>query len=173
MKDRLLTGMVSAGMRALLLSVIGGFLLGACAAIPVNLKTPEVSFIGLQAVEATVFEQKLQVRMKVHNPNTIELPVNGLDIDIELADEPFAHGVSARQFVVPAEGEAEFDMLVTANAATALLKLASGGGKAGDVGYRLKGKLSTKLGLLRTIPFEETGTLPISDLLGKKRRKGG
>ena len=165
--------MVSAGMRTLFLSTIGALLLGACAALPVNLKTPEVSFVGLQALEASVFEQKLQVRMKVHNPNSIELPVNGLDVDIELADEPFAHRVSAREFVVPADGEAEFDMLVTANAATALLKLASGGGKGGDVGYKLKGKLSTKLGMLRTIPFEETGTLPVSDLLGKKRRKGG
>jgi len=158
-------------MKALLLSTVGGFLLAACSAIPVNLKTPEVSFVGLHAVEASVFEQKLQVRMKVHNPNSIELPVNGLDVDIEVADEPFAHGVSAREFVVPAQGEAEFDMLVTANAATALLKLASGG-KAEDVRYKLKGKLSTKLGLLRTIPFEESGTLPLNELLGK-RRKGG
>lgn len=164
--------MVSTGMKAILLSSIGSLALAACTAIPVNLKTPEVSFIGLHAVEASVFEQKLQVRMKVHNPNSIELPVNGLDVDIEVADEPFAHGVSAREFVVPAGGEAEFDMLVTANAATALLKLAGSGAKAEDVRYRLKGKLSTKLGLLRTIPFEETGTLPVSDLLGKRRKRG-
>jgi LEA14-like dessication related protein len=159
-------------MKRFLLSVLAGVVIAGCSAIPLNLKTPEVSFVGLHAVEASVFEQKLQVRMKVHNPNDVELPVNGLDIDIEIADEPFAHGVSAREFVVPAMGEAEFDMLVTANAATALLKLASTGGKAEDVGYKLKGKLSTKLGLLRTIPFEESGKLPINDLLGKRRKSG-
>jgi len=119
-----------------------------------------------------VFEQKIQVRLKVYNPNEIELPVNGLDVDIELADEPFAHGVTAREFVVPPQGEAEFDMLVTANAATALLKLVGSGGKAENVPYKLKGKLSTKLGLLRTIPFEENGTLPITDLLGKRKKAG-
>ena len=157
-------------MKSLLTCTLGGLVLTGCAAIPVNLKTPEVSFISLRTVEASVFEQKLQVRMKVHNPNTIDLPVNGLDVDIALADEPFAHGVTAREFVVPAQGEAEFDMLVTANAATALLKLASSGNKAEDVRYKLKGKLSTKLGLLRTIPFEETGTLPLADLLARKRK---
>ncbi len=146
--------------------------LAGCAALPTNLETPEVSFVALRAVEASFFEQRLEVRMKVHNPNSIELPVNGLDVDIELAEEPFAHGVSAREFVVPAEGEAEFDMLVTANAATALLKIAGADRKTDTIGYKVKGKLSTKIGLLRTIPFEETGTLPISDLLGK-RRKGG
>lgn len=143
--------------------------LAGCASLPTNLKTPEVSFVSLRAVEASVFEQKLEVRMKVHNPNSIALPVNGLDVDMELAGEPFAHGVSAREFVVPANGEAEFDMNVTANAVNALLKIA--GGKNTDViAYRLKGKLSTKIGLLRTIPFEETGTVPVTDLLGKRRK---
>jgi LEA14-like dessication related protein len=146
--------------------------LAGCAALPTNLETPEVSFVGLRAVEASVFEQRLEVRMKVRNPNDIELPVNGLDVDIELADEPFAHGVSAREFVVPARGEAEFDMLVTANAATALLKIVGADSKTDEIPYKVKGKLSTRIGLLRTIPFDESGTLPIADLLGK-RRKGG
>ena len=92
----------------------------------------------------------------------------GLDVDVELAEEPFAHGTSVREFVVPANGEAEFDMLVTANAAAALLKIAGEGGKADAIPYTLKGKLSTRLGLLRSVPFEESGTLPIADLLGKR-----
>ena len=155
-----------------LFSALASLALAGCAGIPRDLKTPEVEFVSLRAIEASFFEQRLEVRMKVMNPNTIELPVNGLDVDIELADEPFAHGVSARQFVVPAQGEAEFDMIVTANAATAILKIAGGNVKADEIGYRLKGKLSTKIGMLRTIPFEEAGTLPVADLLGK-RRKGG
>jgi LEA14-like dessication related protein len=152
--------------------IAAGLTLAGCAGIPRDLKTPEVSFVELRTVEASVFEQKLEMRMKVHNPNDIELPVNGLDIQVELADEPFAHGVSARQFVVPARGEAEFDMIVTANAATALLKIAGGDRGSQDIDYRLKGKLSTRIGMLRSIPFEETGTLAISDLLGKKRKGG-
>jgi hypothetical protein len=63
-------------------------------------------------------------------------------------------------------------MIVTANAATALLKIANSDFESDAIGYRVKGKLSTKLGLLRTIPFEESGTVPIADLLGR-RRKGG
>src|SRR5262245_32650197 len=111
------------------MALLAGLALAGCTALPTNLETPEVSFVSLRAVEASVFEQRLEVRMKVRNPNDVELPVNGLDVDVELADEPFARGVSAREFVVPAGGEAEFDMLVTANAATALLKIAGDGGK--------------------------------------------
>lgn len=150
------------------MGLVGCLALSGCAAIPRDLKTPEVSFVGLRAVEASVFEQKLEVRLKVRNPNDLELPVKGLEVDIELAGEPFARGTSAREFVVPALGEAEFDMHVTANAAPALLRIAGGDRKSREIDYRLKGKLSTRIGMLRTIPFEQAGKLPISDLLGKK-----
>ena len=100
------------------------------------------------------------MRLKVQNPNSIELPVNGLDIAVELAGEPFANGVSAREFVVPAYGEAEFDMLVTANAAGALLKIAGGDRKSREeIGYRLKGRCRQSSAAALD-PFDESGTLP-------------
>ena len=146
-------------------------LVAGCAGLPSDLKTPEVSFVGLRAVDASLFEQRLEVRMKVRNPNLIELPVKGLDVAVELANEPFAQGVSAREFVVPAGGEAEFDMIVTANAATALLKIAGSDRKSREeIPYRVKGKLSTRIGLLRSIPFDESGTVPVNELLGKRRK---
>lgn len=169
MRRQIRQGLVSMRLRSILPFLLVLALAG-CAALPTNLETPEVSFVALRAVEASFFEQRLEVRLKVRNPNDVDLPVNGLDVAIELADEPFAHGVSAREFVVPAGGEAEFDMLVTANAATALLKIAGADRKTDAIGYKVKGKLSTRIGLLRTIPFEETGTLPIADLLGKRRK---
>ncbi len=152
-------------------ALLGALALAGCAGLGTKLETPDVSFVGIRAVEANLFEQKLEVRLKVRNPNTIELPVNGLDVDVELAGEPFATGVSAREFIVPALGEAEFDMIVTANAAGAILKIVGSDRKSQEeIGYRLKGKLSTKLGLLRSIPFEESGTLPLSELTGKRRK---
>lgn len=145
--------------------------LAGCTGLPSDLRTPEISFVGMRALEASLFEQRLEVRMRVRNPNIVDLPVRGLDVDVELAEEPFAHGVSAREFVVPAQGEAEFDMIVTANAATALLKIAGSDRKARDeIGYRVKGRLSTRLGLLRSIPFDESGTVPLNELLGKRRK---
>lgn len=159
-------------MKRILQALAWVALLAGCVGIPRDFETPDISFVGLRAVEANLFEQKLEVRMLVRNPNSVELPVKGLDVAVELADEPFAHGVSAREFTVPARGEAEFDMLVTANAATALFRILGAGGKSHEeIGYRMKGKLSTRLGMLRSIPFDETGTLPLAELTGKRRKK--
>ena len=52
-----------------------------------------------------------------------------------------------------------------------LLRIA-GEGKSGEIEYRLKGKLSTKVGMLRTIPFDERGRVSASDFLGKRRGGG-
>jgi LEA14-like dessication related protein len=152
-----------------MLPVLAG--LWACAAVPVNLQTPDVEFVGMRALEANLFEQRLEVRLRVSNPNDRELPVHGLDVAVELAGEPFAEGVSAREFVVPARGEAEFDMIVTANAANALLKIASGDRKSREqIDYRLTGELSTRLGMLRRIPIDQTGTITAAELFGKRRK---
>ena len=58
------------------------------------------------------------------------LPVRGITYEMEVAGEPFAHGESDKNFDVPALGSTEFDVSVTANAASALLRLASGGKQA-------------------------------------------
>jgi len=144
--------------------------LAACAALVPRLETPSLSLVGVKLVEAGVFEQRLEVRLRVQNPNDVALPVRGLDVDFELDGEPFAKGVSARTFSVPAFGEAEFDMLVTANAATALLKLLRADSRQREtIDYRISGKLSTSLGVLRSVPFDERGTLPLAALRGGSR----
>jgi LEA14-like dessication related protein len=159
-------------MRTKVLAVAFTTLLVACAGLGTKLETPRVSFVGVKALEANFLEQKLEVRLRVRNPNNRDIPVNGLDVDVELAGEPFAHGISAREFTVPANGEAEFDMIVTANAVTTLLQILGGDHKSHEaVEYRLKGKLSTHLGMWHSIPFDETGTLPIGSITGKNARK--
>ena len=62
--------------------------------------------------------------------------------------------------VVPARGEAEFDMNVTTNLAGTLLKFLGRGSDAPgqSVAYRLTGKVSLSEGLLRSIPFDERGS---------------
>lgn len=134
-----------------------------CASMYARLETPRLSLVSVRMTEATLLEQRLVVRLRVQNPNDIALPVRGLTVDFELAGMEFAQGVSARAFEVPAFGEAEFDMMVTANAATALLRLATQGDalKGESLDYRIRGKLSTSLGLLRSVPFEETGRIPL------------
>ncbi len=105
----------------------------------------------------------MKLTLRVQNPNDRELPIKGVSTQVELAGEEFATGVSSAQFTVPALGESEFDMIVTANMAGALVHLLGRRGEESEIEYRVKGKVSLASGLLRSIPFDEPASSSSSD----------
>jgi LEA14-like dessication related protein len=130
--------------------------LAGCSLFVPKLEKPTLSVVSVQMLKSDVWHQELKVRMRVQNPNDRELPVKGLSYALDVDGQEFAHGMSAESFVVPALGEAEFDMSVSANMASMLIKLLSQGGN--QVDYRITGKIALSAGLLRSIPFNDRGT---------------
>jgi LEA14-like dessication related protein len=107
-------------------------------------------------LKSDLWHQELKLRMRVQNPNDRALPVKGLWYELDVGDQELAHGMSGDSFVVPALGEAEFDMSVSANMASMLFKVLSQGNN--QVDYHLKGKIALSAGLFRSIPFNEQGS---------------
>jgi len=124
-----------------------------------RLEKPKLEVVDVQLLKGDLLQQQLKLRMRVLNPNDRQLPVAGITYELAVAGEAFAHGESERDFIVPALGSAEFDVNVTANAATALLKILAGGRKLETVDYRLTGKVALSSGMLRSIPFDQKGTV--------------
>ena len=149
-------------MRAIAVSFLVGALAGCSTFLP-RLETPQLSIVNVELQESTLWQQRVKVRMHVQNPNDRSLPIKGLSYALEVNGVDFAKGVSAAGFTVPALGEAEFDMNMTANVASSLIKLLGrGSDPMGDqMDYRIKGKISLSEGLLRSIPFEEHGTFKL------------
>lgn len=132
--------------------------LGGCAVT--KLQAPQLSVISIKMQSADIFSQRLQVRMRVVNPNARELPIKGIEYRIEVGGADFARGVTDQPFVVPSMGEAEFDVQVTANLASALTKFLSR--KSQDtLDYRLIGSVALSSGFLRKIPFDERGSVKL------------
>lgn len=131
-------------------------LTSGCAVGP-NFKTPQLDVVDVQLLKGDLFRQELRVRMRVQNPNSRELPVRVVEYQVRVAGEAFGHGESERDFVVPANGETQFDVSMTANAAAALMRLLGGGRKQDVVDYQITGKVMLASGLLRAIPFDQKG----------------
>jgi LEA14-like dessication related protein len=123
-----------------------------------HLEKPKLEVVDIQLLKGDLLQQQLKLRMRVLNPNDRQLPVAGITYELAVAGEAFAQGESERDFIVPALGSAEFDVNVTANAVTALLKILAGGRKLETVDYRLTGKVALSSGMLRSIPFDQKGT---------------
>ena len=154
---------------ALLLALATGA--AGCSTLGDNLVAPELSLAGIQMLSTDMFAQKFKVRVLVKNPNDLELPVTGLDYKILLMGDSFADGVSSDQFLLPAKGEAEFDMVVTTNFVSSFGRLLSrvGGSKLEDLNYEITGKVFVDKGMIRKIPFSHSGTVDVSRALGPKK----
>ena len=134
--------------------------LSGCALFVPKLQTPNLAIVDVEVLRANFLEQQLRVRMRVDNPNDRSLPIKGLSYTVYLGGQEFATGVSDASFVVPALGTAEFNMDVTANAAGALFGILSKPRGQG-IDYHMKGRVDLSRGLLRSIPFEQSGTFTL------------
>lgn len=131
-----------------------------CAVLP-KLEAPKLSVVSLKMQGGDIFSQRVLVRMRVFNPNARELPIEGLTYTIEVNDAELGNGGTAAPFTVPAMGEAEFDMQITANLAGALAKLLSRRNSSESLDYRLRGNVNLSSGFLRRIPFDERGSVKL------------
>jgi LEA14-like dessication related protein len=150
-------GLRAAGRAALWCSLVW---LAACAST-FELEAPKPSVVSMKVQSADIFSQRMQIRMRVQNPNARELPIKGITYRIEVNDAQLGQVSADTPFVVPAMGEAEFDMVFTANLATALSQLLSRKGSADTIDYRLRGEVALSSGFLRHIPFDERGSVKL------------
>jgi LEA14-like dessication related protein len=153
-----------AGVLAVLVALSG------CSTFNQKLESPELSLLGIQMLSTDMFAQKFKVRVLVKNPNDLEIPVRGIDYTIILMGDSFAEGVSNDQFLLPAKGEAEFEMLITTNFVSSFGRLLSrvGGNKLQDLHYEIVGEVLVDKGMIRKIPFSHQGTVNISRAVGQK-----
>lgn len=133
-------------------------LMGGCAIVP-KLEAPKLTVVSLKLQGGDIFSQRVLVRMRVMNPNTRELPIEGLSYTIEVNDAELGTGGSSAPFTVPAMGEAEFDLQFTANLAGALARLLTRRNSSETLDYRLRGNVNLSSGFLRRIPFDERGSV--------------
>ena len=136
-------------------------LLAACSSLGSKLEAPSLELVGVQMLSTDMFAQRFKVRVKVINPNDLELPVKGLEYTILMMGDSFAEGMANESFLLPAMGEAEFDMLVTTNFVSSFGRLLSRvqGGKLENIDYEITGKIMVEKGMVRKIPINHRGTV--------------
>jgi LEA14-like dessication related protein len=131
-------------------------LLGGCAGM--EIQTPSVTVAGIEVIEAGLFEQRLAIKLRVLNPNNVEIPINGLSFEVELNGEPFAKGVSDKAVKVPRMGEAILDVTAVTGFAGIIRQIQGlSHGKIDALSYRIKGRLMT--GSSFGLNFDERGRL--------------
>jgi LEA14-like dessication related protein len=138
------------------------FSLAACSMFAPKFTKPNLSVVSLEMLHGNLLQQNFQVTFRIQNPNNRALPVKGLHADLTVGGEPFASGATQKSFVVPAFGDTEFDMMITANMALGLLKLANNLDKQSDsIAYDLTGIVTIDLPFVGDVPFHQDGSFSL------------
>jgi len=137
----------------------------ACSLVTPKFERPTFSVAGIELVSGNLLQQQFRVKFNIQNPNDRALPVSGLHASLSVGGEHVADGRNDRAFVVPAKGNVDFDLMITANLALAVLKLANKMDQYADsIDYDLSGAASIDLPFLRDLPFHQTGSFSLKDL---------
>jgi LEA14-like dessication related protein len=149
---------------ARLLTICAFLIAAGCSSLGPKLDAPRLTIVRVAMTSADIFSQQFLVRLHVQNPNDRDLPVRGIDYKLFLQGDSFAEGVSNKAFVIPALGETEFDMTVRTNFVSGIGRLLSRLNGRDQVEYVLEGKVLTDLGIIKRIPFQESGTVSLATM---------
>lgn len=123
------------------------------------LEPPEVTLVNVKPVEATAFEQRVSVVLRLTNPNNQDLAIEGMRFSLELNERPFTRGVSDEHVTVPRLGEETIEVIAT----TTLIDLVRQfqvltKRQQLDFPYFIEGRIFLD-DSLRSIDFERSGRL--------------
>jgi LEA14-like dessication related protein len=137
----------------------------ACSLVTPKYNRPNVTVSSIQLRSGNLLQQNFAVKLNIQNPNDRDLPVRGVHAELNVGGDQIASGVSDRSIVIPAFGEAEINVTVTANMLLALSKLTTKLNQQADtIDYDLTGAASIDLPFLRNLPFHQSGTLPLNGI---------
>ena len=133
-------------------------LLAGCAA---PLQKPEVSLAGVELVGIGLVEQRLLLKLRISNPNDVDLPVKALSFDLDLDGQPFAKGASEQPVTIARQAEAQLDVKVVSRFGEVLKQLRAAR-QNGKLGYRVHGRV--ELEGSGSVAFDRSGEVPLASL---------
>ncbi len=152
-------------------------LLPACAGLGYyRFERPDVILVNAVPLESTLFEQRVRLDLRVLNPNSRALDVEGIDLELEVNGIPLARALGNDTVTIPARGEA-VTSVVASTTLIDLLRQALAYSEREESVYHLFGRVHLGGTWGRALRFEHTGSLAglerlLRDLEGMQRRGG-
>lgn len=143
-----------------LVLVLALLLAAACAGTGQRPKL-DVSIAELGAAQIGVLEQTYSLKLRVQNPNPIDISADGLSFSIEINGKPFARGVSSQSVTIPRLGEAIVTVQAVSDLSGVIQQMRGIEGAAtSGLRYRLTGRFFSGD---KPFPFDYSGSIkPLS-----------
>lgn len=129
--------------------------LSGCASWLMKGESPEVLVTNVTPLEASAFEQRLQVDLRIRNPNDFDLAVTGIDFRLDLNGNRLVRGLGNKELIVPRLSDSVTSVETSTSTLQVVRQLLSFSGDQ-PLTYHVTGVLHTKDGRL---PFDSSGVL--------------
>lgn len=90
-------------------------LLAGCAGVFTPIEEPGVGIVSVKVLPASGIEQRIEVGLRVMNPNSSALAARGLVVNVGFNDLELLRGVAANPPPVPAYSEVEMTVVLSAS----------------------------------------------------------
>ena len=157
---------VSRTKACFLLSALFIALISGCANLPLaDFDEPQVELMGLEPLPSQGMEARFLVKLRIVNPNSVPLEIDGMAYDLYLRDNKVFSGVSNEGLSVDAYGESTAELEVAAGVfgSLSLIRDVLSNPPADGMPYRLNAKLS-RSGIGGAIRVTKEGTLNLNGL---------
>jgi LEA14-like dessication related protein len=138
---------------------------GCAATVANQLQPPTVELINIQPQSLREGKTLMALtRLRVSNPNSIAVPIQGGRIKMTLAGTPVAEGDLLSEFTVPANGSEEIDIRINLDLASSLtlgMNLLAG---ETELPYRLDGYVDIGVAYLGRVEIVESGLVSLNQL---------
>ncbi len=132
--------------------------LGGCATLRQD--PVQVYVVGIEPLQGEGLELRMLVKLRVQNPNDTPIQFNGIYVDLDVQNRPFASGVSDAAGEVPRFGETVVSVPVSVSAFR-LVRSAIGtfSQPTDKIEYSLNGKLAGPV--FNTVRFNAKGEMAL------------
>jgi LEA14-like dessication related protein len=136
--------------------------LSGCATLGPDFDEPTVELVSFKALPASGFEQNFEIGLKLTNPNSFELPFNGISCELSVAGETLARGVTADIPTAGAYGESRFVVPVSTSLIGGFKVIKALMDNQGQgISYQLKAKLDIDIPFVPKLTIVQDGVVPM------------
>lgn len=155
--------MLPAPRSALLASVVT-LVLGVvpgCVTGTTDIDLLEVSVTNIEPLDRTVFEQRLNVELRLRNSNAFDLVVTGMDFELDVNGNRLTRGLSNETVTVPRLGEATLQVPASTSSTAMVERLNQIAERSNAEGlrYDLRGRIYLRGAPVATMSFQKSSAL--------------
>ncbi|NCC58183.1 MAG: hypothetical protein EOM17_11215 [Synergistales bacterium] len=148
------------------------FCLNGCAGLYGLKEDPKISIADVRIQEVKAMEGIFVIKLRILNPNDVDLDLHGINCDLEINKRHFASGISDSNQTVPAYGTTIVPVEVYASVLDMISSVADLMHSAGKIPskdhplpYTLQGTVRFGIhGFTKEIPFKSSGEISLKGL---------